>query len=340
MGLPNLDIEKFLIEFEILKKQIAKSLANDDLVPYIGATKDVNLGSQNLTTTGEGGFGGLMPYDSATFDLGSVGLRWRNLIMSGDITTLGNITANTANLTTADFGEMTITDKLITNQVGSGLISILSGSTLSLNSSGSSVVSSSPWDISASLIVDDVKIDGNAVTKTATGNFLVLRGQPTGTPAINIGAGNGISLNAPAGVISASPTTVGTKIRMTAEGGYCILLTNKTGISSIAGEVVIASTVTADAVASGAGGELQPIGVFLDSGVADGVGAWIVVSGIADIKADATGWAVGDRIVTSATAKRGAVNNLPIAAVHFQELGHAVEAAGANALGRCVLHQN
>ena len=57
-----------------------------------GLTGD-KTGTFNLTTTGEGGFGGLMPYDSATYDLGSVGLRWRNLILSGDITTLGNITA-------------------------------------------------------------------------------------------------------------------------------------------------------------------------------------------------------------------------------------------------------
>ena len=261
--------------------------------------------------------------------------------MSGDITTLGNITANTANLTTADFGEMTITDKLITNQVGSGLISILSGSTLSLNSSGSNIISSSPWDISASLIVDDVKIDGNAVTKTATGNFLVLRGQPTGTPAINIGAGGGISLNAPAGVISASPTTVGTKIRMTAEGGYCILLTNKTGANSVKGEVVETSISTANAVQSTISDSLVPIGVFLDRGIADGAEAWIVKSGIAEVLADAAGFSMGDWIQTSNTAKRGeGAAHIPNPTKHMQEIGHAVEDAGANALGKCVLHFN
>lgn len=130
------------------------------------------------------------------------------------------------------------------------------------------------------------------------------------------------------------------KIKLTAIGGYAIKLTNKSGANSVAGEVVIASTANADAVASGAASELQPIGVFLDDGITDGSEAWIVVSGIADVKADGTGWALGDRIVTSATAKRGAVNNAPTAAVHFQELGHAIEAAAANALGRCVLHQN
>ncbi len=66
---------------------------------YLFTTNDFS-GTGNFTTTGEGGFGGLMPYDSATFDLGSVGLRWRNLIMSGDITTLGNVTCDTLNYTT------------------------------------------------------------------------------------------------------------------------------------------------------------------------------------------------------------------------------------------------
>ena len=48
-------------------------------------------GTFNLTTTGEGGFGGLMPYDSATYDLGSVGLRWRSLFLSADANVGGDI---------------------------------------------------------------------------------------------------------------------------------------------------------------------------------------------------------------------------------------------------------
>ena len=86
----NLDpVNKAYVDTEILTCWL-KSLGQT------GLTGD-KTGSFNLTTTGEGGFGGLMPYDSATFDLGSVALKWRNLIMSGDITTLGNITAETIN---------------------------------------------------------------------------------------------------------------------------------------------------------------------------------------------------------------------------------------------------
>ncbi len=84
LELPNLSgVKKFTEE---------RNLFWSELEDQTGLTGDKS-GSFNLTTTGEGGFGGLMPYDSATFDLGSVGLKWRNLILSGDITTLGDITA-------------------------------------------------------------------------------------------------------------------------------------------------------------------------------------------------------------------------------------------------------
>ena len=87
-------VNKKYVDDELLKAWLLS-------VGQTGLTGD-KTGTFNLTTTGEGGFGGLMPYDSATFDLGSVGLRWRNLILSGDITTLGNVTAATFNATNED----------------------------------------------------------------------------------------------------------------------------------------------------------------------------------------------------------------------------------------------
>ncbi len=57
MGLSSLssqDIEKFLVLTEILSADIVEILENaDKFVPYINATIDVDLGSQNLTTTGD-----------------------------------------------------------------------------------------------------------------------------------------------------------------------------------------------------------------------------------------------------------------------------------------------
>lgn len=150
---------------------------------------------------------------------------------------------------------------------------------------------------------------------------------------IKVGGNVGIGTGAPT-----QPLDVKTRIGMTAIGGLCIKLTNKSGANSVAGDVVIASTGTAYAVALAGASELQPIGVFLESGVADGAQAWIVVSGIADVHMDAGGSGLGDRIVTSATAGRGDVSNSPSVAVHFQEIGHCIEAVGANANARCVLH--
>lgn len=128
------------------------------------------------------------------------------------------------------------------------------------------------------------------------------------------------------------------KAKMTTIGGFAIKLTNKTGAPSVAGDVVIASTITTDAVVLAAASELMCVGIFLDSGIADGSEAWVVTSGIADVHMDAGGCTRGDRIVTSLTPGRGLVNNLPAVAVHFQEIGHAVEPAAANANARCVIH--
>ena len=102
--------DHFYTDYDLLKAK----------ADYQFTTNDFN-GSGDFTTTGEGGFGGLMPYDSATFDLGSVGLRWRSLFLSGDITTLGDITATGS----GTFGDLIVdTDTLFVdktnNRVGIG----------------------------------------------------------------------------------------------------------------------------------------------------------------------------------------------------------------------------
>ncbi len=69
-------------------KTITWDAANDKLLHSAGT---FNFDDDNIITTGPGVFGGLEPYDSATSDLGSVGFKWRNLFLSGDITTIGII---------------------------------------------------------------------------------------------------------------------------------------------------------------------------------------------------------------------------------------------------------
>ncbi len=132
---------------------------------------------------------------------------------------------------------------------------------------------------------------------------------------------------------------VGSKGRLTPLGGLAVLLTNKTGSASVQGELVKADSITDSAVSLAGTGNLFPIGMFVDSGIANGSGAWIVVSGIGLVKADATGYSKGDRITMStATAGRVEANNNPSVAVHFTEVGHALQDAAANAVGLCNVH--
>ena len=127
----------------------------------------------------------------------------------------------------------------------------------------------------------------------------------------------------------------------TSIGGQIIKLTNKTGANSVKGEIVETNMVTENAVQSGSSDSLEPIGVFLESGVVDGDEAWIVIGGIAEVLADAAGFSRGDWLQTSNTAKRAEGSaHIPNPVKHFQEIGHALEDAGANALGKAVLHFN
>ncbi len=140
---------------------------------------------------------------------------------------------------------------------------------------------------------------------------------------------------------TASPTLIfsmNEKVGFTSIGGLAVKLTNETGDTSVAGDVVCASKGTVDAVEWTGADDLCAIGVFLESGVIDGSEAWIVVSGIADVHMDAVGCGLGDRIIAGTAPRRGEASNLPAVAEHFQEIGHAIEIAVANANARCVIH--
>lgn len=123
-------------------------------------------------------------------------------------------------------------------------------------------------------------------------------------------------------------------------GGVAVKLTNKTGGNTVAGQLVIASTVTADAFDTALTNDDRVIGIVLDTGVADGSEAWIIHGGFAMVLMDAGGAALGDRIVSSATAGSGDVNNGPATGVHFQEVGHSVGTTGGGGLVKCAIHLN
>ena len=139
-----------------------------------------------------------------------------------------------------------------------------------------------------------------------------------------------------------------TKSKLTAIGGFAIKLTNETGSNTVAGQTVKADTATNDAVVLTSASDVECFGVFLDSGVADGSEAWVVVSGIADVAMkDNTAATRGNWVETSDEAGYAdATSASPAAAPqHFNEIGHCIESvsaggAGTHILARCVLHFN
>ncbi len=143
----------------------------------------------------------------------------------------------------------------------------------------------------------------------------------------------------------------GAKVQMTPIGGVAIKLTNTTGAVTVAGQLVKADTTTDDAVILTGADDLEGIGVFLDSGVADDAEAWVVISGIADVAMqDNTTATRGNWVRVSITEVGYAdATNLtvpqPINQTHFAEIGHCIETVtatggGTHVLARCVLHFN
>lgn len=140
----------------------------------------------------------------------------------------------------------------------------------------------------------------------------------------------------------------GVKAKITPVGGYAILLTNKTGANSVAGQLVRGDTAVDDAVILTASTDDECFGVFLDSGVADGSEAWVIISGIADVALDDNVAAVRANWMGTGAAGYARTQAAPPAlgvAAHFEEIGHCIEdvsagGAGTHILARCVMQFN
>ena len=142
-----------------------------------------------------------------------------------------------------------------------------------------------------------------------------------------------------------------TKIKMTAEGGIAVKYTNKTGAASVKGELVTPYDATAinQAVKKVIQNVPATIGVFYESGVADGAEAWVVVLGIADVYfvgnavrghlARSFVTADGDYVIGQ--AKSEAFPAPPFANDrHFAEIGHVLESRTGSGLAKVNLHFN
>lgn len=128
------------------------------------------------------------------------------------------------------------------------------------------------------------------------------------------------------------------RIKFTEEGGLATWMINQTTAASIRGLMVQASTGTDNAVARTTAASDHPIGAMETSGTTVGASLWIVHAGRAAVLADAGGFALQDRMITSATPGAVDVNNTPAAAVHFREVGHAISTAAANGVGYVQMH--
>lgn len=142
---------------------------------------------------------------------------------------------------------------------------------------------------------------------------------------------------------------LGTKARITVEGGLAVKLVNRTGSASVKGELVRPDDNYDDAV------ELVPIdapdiiGVFYESDIADGASAWIVVAGIADVYYIGS-TTRGQFARMCVAADTSAANGRAIAEArptspfatdkHFQEIGYVLQSRTGAGLARTAIHFN
>lgn len=123
-------------------------------------------------------------------------------------------------------------------------------------------------------------------------------------------------------------------------GGVIVKLTNDTGLNTVKGQIVCASTATDDAFDTCGSNSDDAMGIVLEAGIGDGSEAWVAIGGIADVLIDAGGCTHGDRVGTGATAGSADVINSPSLALHFQEIGHVLQTRVGAGLARVDLHFN
>lgn len=138
-------------------------------------------------------------------------------------------------------------------------------------------------------------------------------------------------------------------VGITSLGGLAVKMTNNTGAESIKGYVVRASTSAANSVELAQKNIPDPIGVFYESGIANGEEAWIVITGICEmyfIGDTTTGQFVrtfvsSDNDYVEGQAKAEQLPTTPFATdKHFCECGHLLESRTGPGLAKVTLHFN
>lgn len=134
------------------------------------------------------------------------------------------------------------------------------------------------------------------------------------------------------------------KIWLTPEGGFAILLNNKTGGTSVKGSIVAVGAAVASSVILAPANSEVNIGVIYNAGVADGADVWVVTHGMADVLLkDGQAGVMGQWVGVSDVAGRAYCTSAPgTTSEHNREVGHCMQtiSSGTGVVMRCHLHQN
>ena len=135
----------------------------------------------------------------------------------------------------------------------------------------------------------------------------------------------------------------------TNEAGMQIKLTNKTGTTTVKGDVVESSSGTDRAFELIAVGSADPFGIVYESGIADGAECWVWLQGCVQVRYQASTirgdfarvTVLGDDADEAGVAISEAFPTSPFSTdKHFQEVGHLVEAIEGAGLALTIINFN
>lgn len=137
-------------------------------------------------------------------------------------------------------------------------------------------------------------------------------------------------------------------IELTPEGGVAIWMENQTGGTSTKGYIVEPASSADNAVKYTTDGDVDPIGIVYDAGVAIGDKMRVIVSGLAEVYygvAVTRGTFSRVPVVADGLTVGQAMNEpLPTSPFatdkHFQEIGHPMETTAGAGLALTMLHFN
>jgi len=130
------------------------------------------------------------------------------------------------------------------------------------------------------------------------------------------------------------------RIKLTPEGGYAVLIANKTGTTTIKGTIVTKSNSFENAIMINPASAYLPLGIVYESGVADGEECWIVISGKADVLFD-DGVAPQGTYFAVVSSTPGTVIQYPNpSAYNMRIIGTVLESktSGTNVLAKCMIN--